>query len=82
MKKSYTYAPNPFKKMPKGSKRFPVANAVYIVDTDSNGKKISAREFKKRINEVEEQFLKLFGGITNDEINHGKFLSKNNEKRL
>ncbi|MEK6840719.1 MAG: hypothetical protein AABX79_02070 [Nanoarchaeota archaeon] len=80
MKKTYTYAPNPFQKMPKRIKKLSVANAVYIVDRDIRGKKITSQEFKERVKEVENKFISLFGGVTNDEINHGEFLSKVNHK--
>ncbi len=80
MKKSFTYAPKPFKKMPKGTKELPVANAVYIPNTDKNGKKISSKEFKKRINETELFLLNIFGGYTTDELEHGEFISKLKKK--
>lgn len=82
MKKSFTYAPNPFQKMPKGSKKLPVANAIYIVNRDKEDKKIDIKEFKKRVQQVEEKFLELFGGFTNDRISHGEFISKTNGKIL
>lgn len=82
MKKSFSYAPNPFKKMPKGIRKLAVANAVYVIDTDKNGNKLSSKDFSKRVNEVEKIFIKFFGGTTNDEINHGHFMSKTNNKLL
>ena len=66
--------------MPKGSKKLPVANTIYIADRDKLNKKIKTTEFKRRVKEVEEKFLELFGGFTNDEINHGEFMSKTNNK--
>ena len=78
--KSFTYAPNPFKKMPKGTKKLPVANAIYIVNRDKNDKKISSKEFKKRVKEAENKFLQLFRGFTNDKISKGEYLSKTNKK--
>lgn len=77
MKKGYTYAPNPFKKMPSNVRKLPVASSVYIPNTDLNGKKISSKQFKERIKEVEGKLLKLFGGHTTDELEHGEFLTKN-----
>lgn len=72
----FSYAPSPFNKMPLGTKKLAVANAIYIVDKDKNGKSLSRKEFMKRVKETEVKFLELFGGYTHDEINHGKFVSK------
>ena len=80
--KSFTYAPNPFQKMPKGSKKLPVANAIYVVNRDKEDKKISQTEFKKRVKQVEDKFLYLFGGFTNDKICHGEFVSKTKNRIL
>ena len=80
MKKSFSYSPGPFRRMLRDTKKLAVANAVYITDTDKEGKKIKATEFKKRVREIEDLFLRLFGGFTNDEINYGKFLSKTKNK--
>ena len=77
MKKGYTYAPNPFKKMPLKVKKLPVACAIYVPNTDKEGKNISDIEFKKRIQEVEEKILQLFGGHITDELEHGGFIGKN-----
>jgi hypothetical protein len=75
--KDFSYAPTPFRKMPLGVKKFPVANAVYIVDKDRHGKAISGSEFRKRVKETEETFLRLFGGVTNYEIVRGESLLDN-----
>jgi hypothetical protein len=82
MKKIFSYAPNPFKKMPKGVKKLAVVNAVLVVNRDKNGKKISNKEFLKRVKETGDIFLSLFGGYTNDEINEGRFRSKINNKTM
>ncbi len=82
MKKGFSYSPKPFKKMPKGTKKLAVANAVYIVDRDKEGNKISSKEFKERIKETESIFVRLFGGMSNDELSHGNFLSKTTNKVL
>jgi hypothetical protein len=79
MKKSFSYAPNPFKKMPRSVKKLAVANAIYVTNTDKDGNKISLKEFKRRTDEVEKKFIYFFGGITNDEINHGHFKSAKNK---
>lgn len=76
MKKSFSYAPSPFVKMPKGAKKLEVVNAIFVVNRDKNGKKIPDKEFLKRVKETGDMFLRLFGGYTNDEINEGRFKSK------
>ncbi len=76
MKKSFTYAPDPFKKMPAGFKKLSVANAVYLTDRDKNGIKIPEKEFYHRVKEVEDFFVELFGGHTRAASGKGEFLSK------
>lgn len=76
MTKSFTYAPNPFSKMPKGAKKLPVASAIYVPNTDKSGKRIAETEFRKRIKETEKKLLELFGGHSTDEIDHGEYLTK------
>jgi predicted secreted Zn-dependent protease len=68
--------------MPKGVRKLAIANAVYIVDRDKYGKRISSKEFRSRIKEIEHLFLKFFGGVSHDEIDHGEFLSKTQNKIL
>ena len=80
MRKSFTYAPQPFKRMPKGTKELPVANAIYVPNTDKNSRKIPSKEFKRRIKETELFLLNLFGGYTTDEMEHGEFISKFRKK--
>lgn len=60
----------------KYSKKLPIENAIYVVDTDKDGKKISSKKFKERIMQVEDKFIKMFGGYVNEDISHGKFVSK------
>lgn len=76
MKKSFSYAPTPFMKMPKGTKKMAVENAVYLTDTDNKGNKITAKELNKRIKEVEAIFLELFGGYNYVDLGKGEFISK------
>ena len=80
MRKSYSYAPKPFRKMPKGTKKLAVNNAIYVPDTNASGKKISEREFRKRIKEVENFLIEMFGGYTTDEMEHGEYLSRIKKK--
>jgi len=80
MKKSFTYAPNPFRKMPKGTRKLPVSSAVYVVNRDRNGKLIPNKKFLARVKDVEKMFLSLFEGYTNDQINRGEFINKTNGK--
>jgi predicted secreted Zn-dependent protease len=75
MKKSFSYAPKPFLKMPRGFRKLPVECAVYVPNRDKNGIKISEKKFKERIKKVEKKFLELFGGHTTDELEHGEYLS-------
>ena len=75
MKKSYSYAPKPFLKMPKGFRKLPVECAIYIPNKDKDSKKISSKKFKERIKTVEQKFLELFGGHTTDQLDHGEYLS-------
>lgn len=79
MKKSFTYAPDPFAKMPK-NRKLAVANTIYLTDTNHGGEKISAKEFKKRIKETEDMFLELFGGYTNASSGKGEFMSSLHKK--
>ena len=76
MNKSFTYSPNPFSKMPKGTKKLPVSSAIYIPNKDKFGRKISDAEFQKRIKEVENKLLELFGGHSTDELDRGEYISK------
>ncbi|MBI4020445.1 MAG: hypothetical protein HY367_03870 [Candidatus Aenigmarchaeota archaeon] len=80
MGKSYTYAPKPFKKMPKGTKQLTVAGAIYVANADRNGRKIPEKEFRRRIKEAEDFMLRLFGGFTTDELEHGEFRSAMKKK--
>lgn len=75
MKREFALSESPFEIMSKESKRLAVINALLVVDRDKEGKKISDKEFKKRVKETEDLFLELFGGYTNEAINHGKFRS-------
>jgi len=77
MKKSFSYAPTPFKKMPKGTKKMAVENAVYLTDTDDKGNKITTKKLNARIKEVETMFLELFGGYNYVDLGKGSFISKN-----
>ena len=76
MKKRKSRFIPPFSIIPRYSKKLPLANAIYVVDTDKDGKKISKAHFKKRIKEVEDKFIQMFGGYANEDISHGKFVSK------
>lgn|SRR3989338_2378211 len=76
MKKSFSYAPTPFKKMPKGTTKMAVENAVYLTDTDDKGNKITTKTLNARIKEVETIFLELFGGYNYVDLGKGEFISK------
>ena len=52
MKKIFSYAPKPFKKMPLGTKKLEIINSILVVNRDKNGKKISNKEFLKRVKEI------------------------------
>lgn len=67
---------SPFSNKFNYSAKFPIETAIYVVDTDKDGKSISSSEFKKRIKNVEDTFLKMFGGYANEQISHGKFISR------
>lgn len=77
MKKSFGYGSLPFEKMPSGYRKLDVSNAIYLVNHDMNGRKISGREFRRRINEVEDFFVSRFGGHTRAAMGSGEFLAKN-----
>jgi hypothetical protein len=67
---------HPFSRTPKYSRKLPLVNAIYVVNTDMYGNKVNDYEFKKRISDTEEKFLSMFGGYANENISHGKFISK------
>lgn len=75
MNKQFTYAPPPFKKMPKKIRKLAVANAIYVPDTDKLGNKISKKQFHLRIQETENYLLKIFGGFATSVLEHGEFKS-------
>lgn len=66
----------PFKKMPRGFRKFDVSNAVYLTDHDNEGNKISEKEFYSRIQEIESFFVNLFGGHTRAALGKGEFMTK------
>lgn len=74
--KSYSYAPDPFEKMPDGSRKLAVANTVYITNSNRDGTAVTEDVFKSRIKEVEDKFLEFFGGYTSANVGKGEYLSK------
>ncbi|MDP1694313.1 MAG: hypothetical protein Q8L34_02120, partial [Candidatus Woesearchaeota archaeon] len=61
------------------SKNLPVCSSVYVTNSNRDGRKIPDKLFKQRIKEVETMLLKLFGGHSTDQLEHGEYLSKNNK---
>ena len=74
IKKSFTYAQNPFPG--KELKKLVIAIAIYIPNTEKNDKVVAEEEYKIRINQTQELLLGMFGGYTVLGKGKGEFTSK------
>ncbi len=82
MKKVYSYAPNPFSKNSKNVAKMSVNCTLYLTDEDKSGKKVSSKDFNKRIKEAEKKLIGLFGGYTTVISGKGEYLPSLSKKLM
>ena len=78
IKKSFTYAQNPFPG--KELEKLGIEIAIYIPNTEKNDTVIAEDEYKARINQTQELLLGMFGGYTVLGKGNGEFISKKGKK--
>ena len=70
------------KSLPKNVDHLPVETSIVVPTTDKNQKKISAKEEKKRVDEVRAYLSKKFGGYTSVTAVGGFVMDSNGKKRV